>query len=474
MSKMIFLKLKEIDFGESRIRRDYGDLTELKESIKTNGIISPLAVRQLPDGSYRLLAGGRRYTASYELHVHALVEDHTYKENPKYFTVPCIVMDVTDELSSLVIELSENVHRKSMTWQEEVITVCNIHRRFIKERGESRYAHDSEGHSITDTAQLVGLDRTSVSKYLSIGRVGDDDNTVYDCATLSEAISHSKKRKTQAENKKIIDTIEDGTKTTDHKVLIDSLIKCYKVEDVRAFMKRNTDTPIPEDKRFDLIEIDPPYAIDLHSNKKNSSTIDYNEISVEEFLPLIEEVLTFAYNNMKDTGWLILWSALDIWGFELGNILKKIGFEGTRNVGIWNKAYGQTNNPKYYLGSAYEMFYYVRKTNLASIQQQGVPNVFSYPPLLDAEKIHPTERPIALIEKLITVFCKPASRIWVPFLGSGKTIKASFNASCVAIGSDLTQVYKDAFHVSVINHDFPNKFTDKVKNVRGINDIISN
>ena len=48
--------------AEDRAREIMGDLDGLESNMKESGLISPLAVRDLGDGTFLLLAGERRYT----------------------------------------------------------------------------------------------------------------------------------------------------------------------------------------------------------------------------------------------------------------------------------------------------------------------------------------------------------------------------------------------------------------------------
>ena len=47
----------------TRIRKDNGDLAELAESIRQDGLLNPIIVRKTGNDSYRLLAGCRRLKA---------------------------------------------------------------------------------------------------------------------------------------------------------------------------------------------------------------------------------------------------------------------------------------------------------------------------------------------------------------------------------------------------------------------------
>jgi len=53
------------------------------------------------------------------------------------------------------------------------------------------------------------------------------------------------------------------------------------------------------------------------------------------------------------------------------------------------------------------------------------------------KKIHPTERPIEMIQEVLQTFTQANSRVFVPFLGSGNTLLAANNAQMNAFGFDL-------------------------------------
>jgi len=77
-------------------------LSELAESIKTNGVINPITVRHASAG-YEVVSGGRRYRASV---MAGLLE------------MPCIVRDLSDD-QVLDIQIEENLHRQDVPPMEE-------------------------------------------------------------------------------------------------------------------------------------------------------------------------------------------------------------------------------------------------------------------------------------------------------------------------------------------------------------------
>ena len=82
-------------------RRDLGDLTELTDSIKKNGVMQNLTVVPGPDdGGYTVLIGHRRLAAA----LAAGLEE-----------VPCRVAEGLSEKEQLGIMLEENMQRTDLT-----------------------------------------------------------------------------------------------------------------------------------------------------------------------------------------------------------------------------------------------------------------------------------------------------------------------------------------------------------------------
>lgn len=100
--------LLNIDIGKIKhgpnVRQDFGDISSLAESITLHGILEPLIVECQDDGSYLLLAGGRRYHAALEAGIQ---------------TVPAVAHPALSEPERLQIMLVENLSRKDLNPVEE-------------------------------------------------------------------------------------------------------------------------------------------------------------------------------------------------------------------------------------------------------------------------------------------------------------------------------------------------------------------
>lgn len=99
------LKIMDIEPNRDQPRKIFdGDaLAELADSIAKHGVIQPLLVRPMPDGSYQLVAGERRWRAS---RMAGLTE------------VPVVIKELSDD-EAMALALIENLQREDLNAIEE-------------------------------------------------------------------------------------------------------------------------------------------------------------------------------------------------------------------------------------------------------------------------------------------------------------------------------------------------------------------
>lgn len=101
-SEIKLINTSLIDPHPDNPRKNIGDVTDLADSIKANGLLSPLSV--VPNGQrYRVIAGHRRLAACKQAGTGA---------------VPCFVLDL-DPLQQLEAMVTENCQREQLTVLEE-------------------------------------------------------------------------------------------------------------------------------------------------------------------------------------------------------------------------------------------------------------------------------------------------------------------------------------------------------------------
>ena len=137
---------------QPRSRMDEGALYELAESIKAQGIMQPILVRRVAQGSnagkYEIIAGERRYRAA---------------KLAGLDSVPVLVRDVPDEAAA-AMSLIENIQREDLNPLEEAHGL----QRLVKEFG---LTHE-------EAAQAVGRSRSAASNLLRLLNLADPVQTM--------------------------------------------------------------------------------------------------------------------------------------------------------------------------------------------------------------------------------------------------------------------------------------------------------
>lgn len=122
-------------------RVEIGDLTELTDSIRQNGVLEPLLLKPNNDGTWMIIAGERRWRAA---NLAGLTE------------VPAIEFDIDDKTIA-EIALIENLQRKDLTIWEEADGLAFLSRKF--------------GYTHEEIAKKIGKSRTTVTESMSIAGI---------------------------------------------------------------------------------------------------------------------------------------------------------------------------------------------------------------------------------------------------------------------------------------------------------------
>ncbi|MFY8274597.1 ParB/RepB/Spo0J family partition protein [Pseudoalteromonas sp. SSDWG2] len=140
------LPIEFLQPGKYQPRKDMSEdaLEELASSIRAQGIIQPIVVRQVDENKYEIIAGERRWRAA---------------QLAKLDVVPCLIKDVPDE-AAVAIALIENIQREDLNAMEEAIALERLIEEFA-------LTHQQ-------VADAVGKSRTTVTNLLRLNNLNDD------------------------------------------------------------------------------------------------------------------------------------------------------------------------------------------------------------------------------------------------------------------------------------------------------------
>jgi len=415
-----------------RTRADFGDIPKFWEELKDR-MLHPPVVKDLGNGSYKLIGGERRILA----HIHGGQTE-----------VLCNVTDHDlDEFDIKSLEIIENVGRKDFNYAEEVKYKAELHALMQKKFGV-KGSGPSSGHSLHDTASMLNENVGLTSQDLKLAKAIELVPELGQMKNRSEAMKFVNQVIAQVDNQRIAAEIQKKEVNTSSNERKKKLSDSYIIGD---FLEKVKTIP---NEHFDFIECDPPYGIDINKNKElqtlNLEMEEYSEVPIPAYQEFIKQVCRESFRVLKQNSWFLLWYGPQPNAEIVYQAIIKAGFTCSRMNSIWFKEHSgaQTMNPRFNLGNQYETFYYARKGN-AEIQKRGASNVFVHQPLAPQNKIHRTEKPIELYLSILQTFAKPGANILVPFLGSGVTLRAAAKVYMTGIGYDLSQTFKDSHTLAV-------------------------
>ena len=140
------LPLSWLKPGKYQPRKDMSQeaLEELASSIRAQGVIQPIVVRQLDEQSFEIIAGERRWRACQLVRLE---------------TVPCLVKNVADN-PAVAIALIENIQREDLNAIEEAAALQRLMQEF-------ELTHQ-------EVAEAVGKSRSTVSNLLRLNQLNED------------------------------------------------------------------------------------------------------------------------------------------------------------------------------------------------------------------------------------------------------------------------------------------------------------
>lgn len=415
-----------IQFGE-RFRKQYENLNSLAESIKSRGLITPIAVRADGDDKYTLLAGGRRFRACEMLGMES---------------IPARIYPAsTSELDYRAIELAENFDREGLTWQEEAKLRAEIDRLQKDIHGPSVGSDRKAGWTNEKTAKLLGISPASLSLDLRLAKameVGGD-----------EVFAGVKTRK---DAHKALDKLEEEVlmaelaKRAAEKPFDQRIARLHESYRLGDFFGGIAEIP---DSTFNMVEFDPDFAIeDIHEFHEGVDE-NYVKVDKEAFPQFMARCFDEILRVTLPDAWIIMWYPYEHTGL-LQYIVRQKGLHMSVVPGFWIKddCSHKCTTPYSNLDPQVETFMVIRKGSPV-LAKPGRSNAFFFPRLGFNQKTHPFERPLHLMKEILSTFTFQGAKVLVPFLGSGKTLVAAHSLGMEAIGFELSPIYRERFLVKL-------------------------
>lgn len=426
---------------DDRQRKTYERIEELADSIGKYGLVQPIVVEPDGDGNYMLIAGGRRLRAVRILQWEKVdvffKEDLTYAQRRR-------------------LELEENLHRQDLTPVEEVDALAELHRLEQEEHGSRAQgrrpevgfgSEKGEGWSITDTADLLGVDKSTVSRDLKLA------HELAELKEMSPALYKLVTKDGKASSKSGM--MKDASRFIQRGIREQSAAERIKERPDLANMVRYGDSrdlikELP-DGCVDVVLTDPPFGVledslrDTISSTRSSGGLSYED-APELILQIISDLAPELYRVMAPNSHLYMFTTLGAKDplhpekyASFQNIafqLAKAGFSVRPGPIMWIKEmkYGYTLDPMSQFPYCYECVVFARKGSRAFNVKADLDYIIHPPQSRDRE--HIAQKPITLWYHLLKYSYVPRGLMLDCFCGSGGSLLQGVRMGMNVVGFD--------------------------------------
>ena len=251
MEELKVIHIKDIQKNPYQPRKDFPEekIKELAQSIKENGLIQPIIVRQSPVIGYEILAGERRYRASI---LAGLSE------------VPVIIKNLSDQ-DMMLHSIIENLQREDLNPIEE----ANSYQSLI-----------DKGFTHAEIAEKMGKSRPYITNLIRLLSLPDDILTEVENGRLSQAHARLLIQLSNQEQKKLLGRIqsEDLSVRQVERLLQEKKKKTLKEKD--HFIKEE------EESLKKILGLD----VDIKLQKKDAGKITISFHNQEEYQRFINSL----------------------------------------------------------------------------------------------------------------------------------------------------------------------------------------
>lgn len=456
------IPFSSVRLSESRARTVYPAIPELANAIEDEGLIQPIVLVALDDGTYEVDAGGRRFRALELLSTETLYHATTSEPGRPGFVIKG--PDQSTPLERLLTEFGENRNRHDLDWRDELNLIVKAYKLASAEANK-------RGVEILqrDLGTMLGVPRCEVMSALAVhDEMLANPEKFKDCVSIRGAYTKTLKQ---------VGTAVAAVMAT-KSVLKDAVLrraatppveKFPPVEDQNAPRQSEISVPLPEPPMEELpvhtiplsqqflncnsldfmedqppawcdhICCDPDYAVSVERLESNSSSAGSGVIqsSVEDSLADLYRFLPLAFRALKDQGFLIFWYDLDHHE-KLQRAASAAGFAVQRWPLIWKKVdYRSNAAPSFNFTKNMEYAMVCRKPGATLIRAQ-TSSIYEAAGIPVVKQLgHPFSKPLPIWKWIYSAIAVKGQIIFDPFAGAGSSAVAAIEVGLRPLGCEL-------------------------------------
>lgn len=219
-----------------------------------------------------------------------------------------------------------------------------------------------------------------------------------------------------------------------------------------------------QDDSVDLVVTDPPYRLVAGGSTKGG--INNSGILKQQPRQVIQKGMVFKHNSIVFADWIpevyrVLKTGSHCYIMTNGRNLSELQRECEKsrliyqNLLVWDK---QNVTPSKWYMHRCEFILMLRKGKAKNINNMGMPSLLSIQNNV-GRKVHPTEKPVDLMQILVENSTQVGDVVLDPFMGSGTTAVACLKTGRNYIGFELDEKYHAIAMQRIANTERKNKLT---------------
>lgn len=361
-------------------RKNEEAVKEIAHSIKRFGFTSPIIARSEDN---TIIAGHTRYKAAQYLGLS---------------NVPVVFVDLNPTDSELLM-IADNKLGEKATWDNELLSglLQNLH---------------NQGEDL-DVLGFSGDELVDLLYDLTDNQEPEEDSTEGDSEEEQEPISKAG--------------------------------EIYHLGEHRLMCGDSTDPDnwalLLEGEKIDMIFTDPPYGISYVGKTEQALTIQNDELTGEALYQFLYKVFTCLHENLKAGGACYVATPMTVEQFEFMRCLME--FKLYRHKLVWVKSVFAMGRSDYHYQHE-EIFYGWKEGAGHYFINDRTKSTTLFHDKPSSSRIHPTMKPVSLVEDLIGNSSKKLEIIADAFGGSGSTMIAAANLNRRSRLMELDPKYCDA------------------------------
>lgn len=384
---------------------------EMLESIRRRGVLVPIIVEDLGDGTFLLIAGERRLT-------HAKALNHE--------DIPARLGTSLSEEDRKIIELEENVRRLDLPWQDNVRAVAQLHA--LKSKLEPDWTPAQTGEFLGINSQSYIYRMLKVNEFMANKPVAEASSFIaaynivdrLERRAIDDALNDVSTASIVAITKAAPATTAEPITPIPARPLLIPSDQSILVADFTEFARTYSDTP------FNLIHCDFPYGVNMQdSDQGNTSAWGGYDDTPEVYFTLLECFATNIDRIMAKSSHMLFW-------FSMTFYRETLEFFATKAPSlrvdpfplIWMKSdnKGILPDPKRSCRRIYETALLISRGDRFLIK--SVSNAYAAPTAGNA-RLHQSEKPEPVLRHFFQMFVDSSTRLLDPTAGSGSALRAA-------------------------------------------------